>query len=528
MPAHFPLLLLTLLWTVLPAHVAGAGERQLPGDVLWRHHAVETSCEIVAYDPSQFRLFVTVGKSIEVLAAKTGQRVAAIAELPGYHATSVAVSRGRVAVAWAAEDKSQRGRVGCYDAETLQPIVSFEAGYHPDMVTFSPNGRYLLAANEGEPTDDYTVDREGSITIVDTLSGLKHAKRTLVDFSLFNAQREELRREGVRIFGPSLKHTDQRATVAEDLEPEYIAVSEDSRKAWVTLQENNAIAELDLERGEVTAIYALGTKDFSALAGQKSPWRTTGLDVTDTDGGTHVRHWPVVGLFQPDGVAEFDHRDEKYLVTANEGDPRDYPGYQELCPLNQLASRGYHVAPQVAGRFLASEDQLGQLEISTACCTAKDPTCIDHLECFGARSFSIWKIEPNHQLRLIYDSGNDFESIAAHEAVERFHANRELGQNPDCRSCKRGPEPESVVIGQVGQTRLAMISLERTGGVMVYDLTVPIQPKFLQYLPPHLEDGLLDCGPEGLVFIDAAHSPTLSPLVILCNEVSGTTTAYEL
>jgi len=528
----FRLLIVSLTMVIASAELLSAAEGPLQVNVIWRHGSPGRGAEIVAHDPQRQRLLVTMQQGVAALRTKSGDQVAFLPNPTGFYPTSVAVRPGCVAVAWAAVDKRQRGQIGCYhlaaNSRAFERLATFEAGHHPDMIVFSPDGRFLLTANEGEPTDDYTFDGAGSITVIDTTSGLNEATVRLADFRAFDSQRGALRERGLRIFGPSLTHADAQATVAEDIEPEYIAVSADSKRAWVTLQENNAIAEIDLEQAQVVAIHPLGSKDFSALAGNQSPWQTTGLDASATDGGTRIRHWPVSGLFQPDGIAAFQHAGEQYLVTANEGDPRDYPAYHEACQLRQLTTRGYQLSPRLTSRFLLQEPHLGQLEITTISHTKNLSRKLDQLECFGARSFSIWKLDQSGRLQLVFDSGSDFESIAAHAAVERYHEHHLGNADPDLRSCLRGPEPESVVLGRVGGSLLAMISLERTGGIMIYDLTIPVKPQFLQYLPPHFDDGLLDCAPEGLVFIPAADSPTGAALLILCNEVSGTTTAYQL
>ena len=510
-------------FTLFPVQSTTA-EDGLSADPLWRHGTAGLDCQIVAYDPQSQKLLTTVADGIEVLSIKSGKLLAKLSQPAGFHATSVAVFNGRAAVAWAPNDKRQSGHIRCYDVNNLEMIATFPAGYHPEMVTFSPDGRYLLAANEGEPSDDYSVDQEGSVTVIDTQAGISQATVRLADFHDFDAKRDELRTQGIRIFGPSQQHEDGLATVAEDLEPEYIAISPDSQRAWVTLQENNAIAEIDLSRAKVTAIHPLGSKDFSALADQNSPWQTTGLDASDRDGGWKIRNWPVSGLFQPDGAVAFEHSDETYLVTANEGDPRVYAEYQESCPVAQLQKRKIQLAPRHPARFLMDETKLGRLDVSVVGNCESGEGYLEQLHCFGTRSFSIWRMSPNGSPELVFDSGNDFERIVGREASDRFTSKSYLHG----RCTAQGPEPESVVIGYLGSMRLAMISLERAGGIMVYDVSYPMQPKFLKYLPPLAEDGSRDCAPEGLVMIPAETSPTHKPLLVVCNEVSGTTTAYQL
>lgn len=522
---------------VLCASSAGAwaAQPELRSELAWRYTAPSGASEIACYAPESRLLFVTVDAGVDIVDAGSGMRVGAVKRPEGYHPTSVAYSRGRLAVAWAADDKSLPGRIGMFkakDGEQPRATRSFPAGYLPDMVVFSPDGRYLLAANEGEPTDDYTVDPEGSITVIDTSIALNEATARRATFLEFNTQREALRASGVRIFGPSHVHADHQATVAEDLEPEYIAVNADSRRAWVGLQENNAIAELDLEKCQVTAIHALGVKDFrhtvETSPGGNSRFWMTGLDTSDADGGARIRHWTVLGLFQPDGIAALTYRGDDYLLTVNEGDPRRYPGFDERCSAGKLTERGILLDRRLKARLLLDNAQLGRLEVSTALGDTDGDGDLDQLYCFGTRSFSIWRMEGRRPPKLEFDSGQEFEWITAREAADRYNADSTPAGVPDECSPKRGPEPESVAIGKVGANVVAAISLEKTGGAMLYDVTDPTNPVFLKYIPALRDSGVLDCAPEGLVMIPGAASTRGKPLLVLCHEGSGTMTGYSL
>ena len=526
-----------VLAVVLCASSAGAwaAQPELRSEPVWRYTAPSGACEIACYSANSRLLFVTSGEGVDVVDPRSGMRVDVIKRPEGYHPTSVANSLGRLAVAWAADDKNLPGQIGVIivaGGEKPRGARSFPAGYLPDMVAFSPDGRYLLAANEGEPTDDYAVDPEGSITVIDTAAGLDEASVRQATFTEFNPQREELRGCGVRIFGPSRRHDDGQATVAEDLEPEYIAVAADSRRAWVSLQENNAIAEIDLPNCRVTAIHALGAKDFRRsstfqLASGSRLW-TSGLDASDADGGARIRHWPVFGLLQPDGMAVISHQGQDYLLTANEGDPRRYPGFDEPCCAGELVARGNALDQRLKARLLLADAQLGRLEVSTAMGDTDGDGDLDNLYSFGTRSFSIWRMEGHRPPKLVFDSGHDFERITAQQAPDRYNADSTSAGVPDECSPKRGPEPESVAVAKVGASVVAAIGLEKTGGAMLYDVTDPVAPVFLKYLPALDSDGVLDCAPEGVLMIAAESSPTGQTLLVLCHEASGTMTAYSL
>ena len=501
--------------------------RDLDIDLLWRYHAPTGSCEICSFDKQSGHILTTVGGGVDVLLAVSGVRGSTLEQPLGFRATSVACFQGHLAIAWAAIDKRQRGILAIYDSSSLAELATYPAGYLPDMVTFSPNGRYLIAANEGEPTDDYDFDPPGSITIIDLNGGIDSGQILEVGFKKFNSTRSHLRERGIRLCGPSHTHADRQATVAEDLEPEYIAVSPDSQTAWITLQENNAIAELDLSLGTITTLHPLGFKDFGQLTNPQASSETTGIDSSDDDGGCRIRHRPVKGLFQPDTISCFPHLGKTYLVTANEGDPRKYDGFREALPAAQLNQDGSAFDLASAAGDLLQNDQLGRLKVSRVTGDNDDDGDFDELHCFGARSFAVWEVGQG-DLRLVYESGNDFEQITSRVAPHRFNANSKPDSLPDVRSTSRGPEPEGIAVGKLGKRHLAMIGLERTGGVMFYDLTDPTSPKFIRYLPPLVKDGVMDCAPEGLLFIPADQSPTDKALLVICNEKSGTTTAYEL
>ena len=95
-------------------------------------------------------------------------------------------------------------------------------------------------------------------------------------------------------------------------------MSHDSRSAWVTLQENNALAIVDLKEKRVTKLVALGFKNHS-VQGQ-------GVDGSRDDRVIGIKPWPVLGMYQPDTIAAFKSGNATYLFTANDGDVREYAG----------------------------------------------------------------------------------------------------------------------------------------------------------------------------------------------------------
>lgn len=484
----------------------------------------EGAAEIVTYDARTQRLFKVNADAatVEVLDIADPAHPTLVATIDasalGGSANSVAVHKGLVAVAIEADDKQAPGLVAFYDAENLALIHSVTVGALPDMLTFTPNGRYVLVANEGEPNDDYTVDPEGSVSVIDLRHGVKQARVRTAGFAAFNGMEDALRAKGVRIFGPG-------ASAAQDLEPEYITISGDSRFAWVTLQEANALAVIDIDQAKVVDIKPLGTKDHS-LPGNA-------LDASNKDGGIHIAPWPIKGMYMPDAIASYRFGGRTYLVTANEGDSRDYDGYSEEARVKDL-TLDPAAFPDAAS--LQEDENLGRLLTTTANGDTDADGDVDDIHSYGARSFSIWTARGER----VYDSGADFEIVTASRLPGAFNSNNDDNDSFDSRSDDKGPEPEGVALGHIKGRTYAFVGLERVGGIMVYDVTNPQQVRFVDYVnnrnfgvDAQLPDDTVnpvagDLGPEGLTFIAAHESPNGKPLLVVGNEVSGTTTVFQI
>ncbi|MPY68168.1 hypothetical protein F8S09_16050 [Deinococcus sp. SDU3-2] len=334
---------------------------------------------------------------------------------------------------------------------------------------------------------------------------------TTLDFRAFNGQEAALRAQGIRVFGPG-------ASASQDLEPESIAVSPDGRHAWVTLQENNALVRLDLRTLKVTGLVPLGFKDHSAA--------DAGLDPSDKD-GVNIRPVPVRGLYQPDAVAAFDVGGQTYLITANEGDARDYDGYKEEVTVGKL-KLDPAAFPNAAE--LQADTALGRLTVTRTLGDTDGDGDHDALYAFGGRSVSILDAQGTR----LYDSGDLIEQETARRLPGHFNANSD-STAPDNRSDNKGPEPEGVTVGKVGGRTFAFVGLERVGGVLVLDVSVPTAPTVAEYLntrdftrDPRTDPLAGDLAPEGLVFVPASQSPDGQPLLIVANEGSNTTTLYRV
>ncbi len=455
----------------------------------------EGFAEISAYDSKTKKLFVVNPQETEISvwnianpSVPTKLISISLSSIPN----SVAVKNGTLAVAIENVNKQANGNIVTFNTETQEVKKMYTVGALPDMVTFSPDGKYIISANEGEPNDDYTVDPEGSVSIVN----IDTEEINTLYFTNFNAQ--SIGNE-FRVFGPN-------ASVAQDVEPEYIAVSDDNKYAYVTLQENNGMAVVDISGKTIKMVYGLGAKDYSV------PENTLDAGNKDDIVG-NFQNWPVYGLYQPDAIAFAKINEVEYVITANEGDARDYDGYSEEERVKDLTLDAT-IFPNAAE--LQLPENLGRLKTTTANGDIDGDGDFDKIYAYGGRSFTIW----NTTGGIVYDSGDKI-------GKKTFELNAALFNNDegdvDGRSDDKGAEPESVTTLKIGKSTLLFVGLERTGGALVYDITNPASPEFLNWIL-----NTEDVGPEGLLVIPADESPNKENLLIITNEVSNTVSIYEI
>lgn len=511
----------------------------------------ESAAEIVAFDPLTNQLFVVNAQSgaIDVLdlsdpTTPTLVTTLTMAGLPladgslvpaGASVNSVAVHGDYLAVATQAPDKVDPGWV-IFLTTAGEPVTGVQIGSLPDMTAFSPDGNTLVVANEAEPADDFSSDPEGSVAVID-VSRLPDISQEDVRLARFTAYDEGLELPaGVRVFGPDVavpQGQEPAGRVARNLEPEYVTVSADSTTAWASLQEANAIAEIDLASASVTQIFPVPTTDHS-LPG-------FGLDPSDRDDAIAIANWPVTGLPQPDAIGTYSVAGVDYLVTANEGDAREWGDYEEGVRLGhdsyQLCEDAFGGPEQVAA--LKDPAALGRLNVTTASGLREGEDCYEQIFSFGSRSFSILDTQGNR----IFDSGEMIESEIARLIEDgvlpehAFNANHSKNPSVDTRSDDKGPEPEGLALGEIDGRTYLFLGLERIGGVMVFDLTSPSQARYVTYLNTRNWDAeyddeevpeMGDLGPEGLEFIPAQDSPSGRPMLAVGFEVSGTTSLFDL
>ena len=540
-----------------------------------------SSAEIVSYDSCSDRLYVVNSEdaTIDVLSlAATNSApskestidLAAAATAAGVEigaANSVSAKQGLVAVAIEAATKQDAGLIALYRSDTLALIGTYTAGALPDMVALTDDARYILTANEGEPSADYSNDPEGSVTVVDLKEGFDAASAVVnqVSFAEFNtgAARAAEMPTGVRLAGPA------GTSVAQDLEPEYIALNTAGDTAWVALQENNALAIIDIESASVTAFKGLGLKSWNAASGNE-------LDASNKDAGTgeFASYEQLVGLYMPDTLASVDIDGTTYILSANEGDGREYiyETTQEACDNASHTWDGDDFAPggdnEDATAYTTEEDdcisfidearggdivdlvdaahplkaalddndQLKRIKVIT---DAASYAAGDDIVTFGARSFSIWSEAGD----LVYDSGDEIAKQVYAVEPDHFNSTNDEGNSGDNRSDDKGTEPEAIETAKIGERYFAFVGLERQGGVMVFDITDPAAPVFQSYLNNRdFTEGVCteldgdecdndtyntaagDLGPESIDYFTrgGAH------YIAVGNEVSGTTSVFEI
>lgn len=536
----------------------------------------DSSIEPAAYDPIKKRLFVVSGDRggvdvIDIRDPSTPQKIGPDPETSEINVSALGVPvfvavKGRiVAVALENTVQTEPGSVALFDLKDLEltdpddpddPIEVVQVGAQPSMVTFTPNGRYLVVASSGEANDEYTIDPFGSISIIE-LHRRGHRLKTSVatdDFSSFNDRVDELRASGVRIFPPKLPSDppdapdapapqDPPEPVSRDLEPQSIAISHDSRTAWVTMPTNNALAVVDIKAAEVVDILSFGYKDHSIEG--------NGLDASDQDGEINIQPWPVQGIYQPDVLAAYRAFGETYLVTPNEGNPRNTTGFSERARVRDFfPESGPSLLDPTAfpnAAELRLNQNLGRLRVTNVQGDTDGDGDFDELYSFGGRSFAIWTTDAE----LVFDSGDEFEQTTKLAVPDNFNS-EDNRSNFDARSDDGGPEVEAVAVGRVGPRQYAFIILEQVGGVMVYDITDPENPKFQLYfnnrdfsIDPGGEDPAGnpvcgddpregdcplagDLGPEGVLFIPRSLSPIRAPLLVMSHEISDTTTILKI
>jgi len=432
---------------------------------------------------------------------------------------TLAITGNLMAIAVQAKVKTDLGVVAFYrlDAQgNATYLKKVTVGSLPDGMAFTPDGSKLVVANEGELSVNFAtdgIDPVGSISIIAIANGVPADTARTLDFSAFNSgasRASELPSE-VRIGRPG-------ATVAQDIEPEYVTISADSSQAFVTLQENNAVAVVNLATNRIDRIIPMGYQNHGLTTNAIAPSDR----VAATAPFVLKPYTNLFGVYMPDGIASFTANGITYFITANEGDDRDdflASGQKETARVGSnsivLSNSAFPNATD-----LKKDTELGRLTVFST--MGKNSSGqYDKLYTLGGRSFSIYNASTGAQ---VYDSGNELERLAYNTMpVALLGKDQVLG-----RLDNKGTEPESVVVGQVNQKNYAFVALERSSAILMYDLSNPAAPKFVQWLQNTTDLTNGDISPEGLSFVPASQSPTGQALLIAGHEVSGTVSVWEI
>ena len=445
----------------------------------------------------------------------------ALSGLAGYKTggvNAVAVKNGVIAVGYEDVTAGQPGHVALFSALDNSLIKVLTVGVLPDQVTFTPDGMRLLVANESEALT-VANNPAGSISVIDLSAGAANASViNTISFGMLDGAEVALRGQGLALLANQL--------ASADIEPEYITVSPDGTRAYVTLQEVNGVAVIDLtdpSADRPIAIQPLGTVDH-ALVGNA-------FDGSDRDSATNtaainLRTADVLGLLQPDAIASFQVGSVTYFVTANEGDSRVGTGITNSVRLSDagyvLDATAYPNAAVLKGNGPAG---LGRLNVLTHVGDTDGDGDFDQIYTLGGRSITIFRQEADGSITKVRETGGEFEAIIAANYPAQFNSNQSTAASSfDTRSDDKGPEPEGVTIGVIDERTYAFVGLERVGGFMVYDVTDPENAAFVTYRPQTAQD----LGPEVQTFVSAANSPVGLDLLLSGNEISNTVTLFTV
>ncbi len=430
---------------------------------------------------------------------------------------TLAISGNLLAIAVQATPKTDNGVVAFYRLDALGNATYLKkvtVGSLPDGMAFTPDGSKLVVANEGELSVSFAtdgIDPDGTISVIAVANGTPADTATTLGFADFNI-------DGSRFseLPAAVRIGRSGATVAQDMEPEYVSITPDGTKAHVTLQENNAVAVVDLATNRIERIVAMGFKNHGLAANALAP-----SDKVAATAPFVLKSYPnLFGVYMPDGIASFTVNGVSYFITANEGDDRD--DFLASAETQRAGHASIVLSPTAFpnAAVLKGETELGRLNIIRTM-GLNSQGQYERLYTLGGRSFSIYNAQTGAQ---VYDSGSDLERRAYATLPISLLGNSQVKDRLD----NKGPEPESVVVGQVRGRPHAFVALERTSAILVYDVSNPASPVFVQWLQntTTLADG--DVSPEGLAFVPADQSPSGQALLLAGHEVSGTVSVWEL
>ena len=485
------------------------------------------SAEIVAHDPTTQRLYIanSIGAKLDIVDFSNPNApvlLNSISVTPYGNINSVTVHDGLIALAIESVPAQANGSVVFLDGNG-NFLNQVTVGAMPDMITFNKDYTKVLTANEGEPSAAYStlasnnidplIDPLGSVSIIDLSAGvpaLTNSNVTTLDFTAYNGQETSLKNQGIRIFSSA-------ASVAQDMEPEYITISEDNSKAYVSIQENNALLVIDLATQSIDTLYPLGYADYS---------NNNGMDASDqTTGQILISSVPVKGAYMPDAIASSSINGTNYVFSANEGDSREFGAVIDAARINSLTLDATQFPNQ---EIIKNNKYLGRLSALKYSGDTDNDGDLDELHTMGGRSFSVWNAETGE---LVYDSKDLIERIISQNPsfAAIFNASNSTGTPAlKNRSDDKGPEPEGVATAFFNNTNYLFVSLERIGGSMIFNVNDPANPIYVGYSNNRSTTSSgPDLGAEGIIFISEENSPNGEAMLILANEVSSTLSIFQ-
>ncbi|MCU0793160.1 MAG: PEP-CTERM sorting domain-containing protein [Opitutaceae bacterium] len=418
-----------------------------------------------------------------------------------------------------AERGTMPGRAVFFQISTGSILGAVDVGYHPDSVTMTPDGNRLVIANEGEFITTAGVQTPGSISIIN-LAGVGSANDLATALGNAAITANTVGFTGLDLSGIRINATNPGTIAANDrhlyIEPEYVSAT--NTKAYVSLQENNAVAVIDLQSGTVEAVRDLGTltqridnsdRDGASAIGTSSPRPSIGVNDTAT------------GMLMPDTIARFEKGGQTYLITANEGDARNDTNEAttdeaRVGRLNTIAS-GYEGAGNMFGTRSVSivnadtgavvwDSSNGQDIPGAAFQSFEDYIAANDSTTFGMNQNNAFAFRPVEGGVINNFSEGIFTNATATEA------------NSDTRSDDKGPEPESVAYASIGGRDYLFAAMERQGGIFMFDITDLSEVLFVDYINLVVQGdsaGQVYLSPEYMTFLDASSNPTGKHLLLV-------------
>ena len=425
---------------------------------------------------------------------------------PIYSISSVSTdSRGFAVASVIPQNPATKGRVVFFNTSNGTILNNLEVGYHPDCVTITPDGTKVLVANEGElridgsNLIDSSLENPGSMSVIAIGNGTGISSLTQNAVNTFTFESANLA-SGVTIAGLRNARLDTLTVKTpdyRDIEPEYITATDAA--AYITLQENNAIAVFDFATSKFSAIYELGTIEQL-------------IDASDRDGVSNSKSISindmVNGLPMPDTITKFTRNGTLYLATANEGDAR---------PDDGDTARGSTLTPNMTAGVAAivNNTGIGRLKLLKFEGDTNSDGVIDTPIMLGTRSFTIWNAITGN---LVWDSAEMIEEFVAENDSRTFNMESGLMTNYDTRSDDKGPEPEAIAYASFGGKDYIFVGAERQNGIFQFDITDLTDVKLVGYrntVPNIYSETAALVSPESIVYIPANQNPTSAPLILV-------------